>query len=80
LWVIRASIGDIQFSITRPDFIRFDRDDYSMPILARAFTGNWRKFPDRCYLQITGIYTFPDYLKGSTVVDFRPRDNINLSG
>jgi len=21
----------------------------------------WKEFPDRCYLQITGIYTFPDY-------------------
>jgi hypothetical protein len=51
-----------------------------MPILARGFTGNWRKFPDRCYLQITGIYTFPDYLKGSTFVDFKPKDNIGLSG
>ena len=24
----------------------------------------WKKFPERCYLQITGIYTFPDYLGG----------------
>ena len=23
----------------------------------------WEKYPDRCYLQITGIYTFPDYLE-----------------
>ena len=32
----------------------------------------WQKFPDRCYLQITGIYTFPDYLEGSVFVDFVP--------
>lgn len=30
----------------------------------------WDKFPDRCYLQVTGIYTFPDYLGGRTFVDF----------
>ena len=32
----------------------------------------WKKFPDRCYLQINGIYTFPDYLKGNTFADFAP--------
>lgn len=32
----------------------------------------WDKFPDRCYLQITGVYTFPDYLDGRTFVDFAP--------
>lgn len=30
----------------------------------------WEKFPDRCYLQITGIYTFPDYLTGQCFADF----------
>jgi hypothetical protein len=29
----------------------------------------WEKFPDRCYLQITGIYTFPDYLVGKNFYD-----------
>jgi hypothetical protein len=24
----------------------------------------WEKFPERCYLQITGVYSFPDYLYG----------------
>jgi hypothetical protein len=32
----------------------------------------WSKFPDRCYLQLNGIYTFPDYLNGRTFVDLRP--------
>ena len=31
----------------------------------------WERFPDRCYLQITGIYTFPDYLRGRCYADFR---------
>ncbi len=30
----------------------------------------WKKYPERCYLQINGIYTFPDYLGGKTFVDF----------
>ena len=30
----------------------------------------WAKFPDRCYLQVNGIYTFPDYLEGRVFSDF----------
>ena len=33
----------------------------------------WAKFPGRCYLQLNGIYTFPDYLDGMTFADFRPQ-------
>jgi len=29
----------------------------------------WVKFPDRCYLQITGVHTVPDYLQGKTFAD-----------
>ena len=29
----------------------------------------WDEYPERCYLQITGIYTFPDYLEGKTFYD-----------
>ncbi len=32
----------------------------------------WKKFPDRCFLQITGVYTFPNYLVGKIFADFRP--------
>lgn len=30
----------------------------------------WAKHPDRCHLQITGVYTFPDYLDGRCYADF----------
>ena len=30
----------------------------------------WDMYPDRCFLQITGIYSFPDYLDGRTFADF----------
>jgi len=29
----------------------------------------WSEYPDRCYLQVTGIFTFPDYLGGLTLKD-----------
>jgi hypothetical protein len=29
----------------------------------------WAKYPDRCYLQITGVYSFPDYLHGCCFAD-----------
>ena len=32
----------------------------------------WEKFPDRCFIQITGVYTFPDYLNGRTFADLAP--------
>jgi hypothetical protein len=33
--------------------------------------GDWAEFPGRCYLQITGVYSFPDYLEGLSLADFR---------
>jgi len=29
----------------------------------------WEKHPDRCYLQVTGVYSFPDYLGGKVLSD-----------
>jgi hypothetical protein len=36
----------------------------------------WKKFPERCFLQVNGVYTFPDYLDGKTFADFAPRQNL----
>jgi hypothetical protein len=33
----------------------------------------WDKYPDRCHLQITGVYSFPDYLDGKCFADFQPQ-------
>jgi hypothetical protein len=30
---------------------------------------HWEKFPDQCYVQITGVHTFPDYLDGRCFAD-----------
>lgn len=30
----------------------------------------WEKYPDRCFLQVTGVYSFPDYLNGRCFADF----------
>jgi hypothetical protein len=35
----------------------------------------WAKFPDRCFIQVTGVYTFPDYLGGRTFADFAPKSD-----
>jgi hypothetical protein len=43
-----------------------DRHVYLRIGLARG----WHLHPDRCYLQITGIHTFPDYLDGRCFADF----------
>lgn len=32
---------------------------------------HWAKHPERCYLQVNGIHTFPDYLQGKTFADLR---------
>lgn len=34
----------------------------------------WVKYPERCYLQITGVYSYPDYLDGRCFDDFTPSD------
>ncbi len=36
--------------------------------------GDWEKYPDRCYLQINGIYSFPDYLNERIFADFELAD------
>ena len=51
---------------------------YSAHVSSRTRSGpntlarGWQKFPERCYLQITGVYTFPDYLEGKIFTDFAP--------
>ena len=45
----------------------YGRDIYLRIGLARG----WKEHPDRCFLQVNGIYTFPDYLDGKTFVDFQ---------
>jgi len=37
----------------------------------------WAKFPDRCFLQVNGIYTFPDYLDGKIFIDFYEHANLS---
>ncbi len=37
-----------------------------------GLTRGWKEYPDRCFLQITAIHTFPDYLEGKVFADFIP--------
>lgn len=48
---------------------RLKRSDVYLRLgLARG----WKKFPGRCFLQVTAIHTFPDYLEGKTFADLSP--------
>ncbi len=40
------------------------------PYLRIGLSRGWKKFPECCFLQVNGIYTFPDYLRGKTFADF----------
>lgn len=42
-------------------------------LLRIGLARGWEEYPDRCYIQLTGVYTFPDYLAGRTFADFVPR-------
>ena len=39
--------------------------------LARPYSPSNGSDEPRCWLQVTGIYTFPDYLKGKSFIDFQ---------
>lgn len=38
-------------------------------LLRVGLARGWAEFPDRCYLQVTGVCTFPDYLDGRCFAD-----------
>lgn len=42
----------------------------SITYLRIGLARGWGNYPDRCHLQITGVYTFPDYLRGKCFADF----------
>ena len=48
-----------------------NRDVFLRIGLARG----WEEHPDRCYVQLTGVHTFPDYLEGRTFANFAPTNN-----
>jgi hypothetical protein len=33
----------------------------------------WKKYPERCFLQVNGVHTFPDYLEGKIFADMMSR-------
>ena len=43
-------------------------------LLRIGLARGWEEHPDRCYIQLTGVYTFPDYLEGKTFADFTPKE------
>jgi hypothetical protein len=48
------------------------------PVFLRiGLARGWERHPDRCYVQITGVYSFPDYLSGRCFADFAPAASTN---
>jgi hypothetical protein len=48
------------------------------PVFLRiGLARGWERHPDRCYVQITGVYSFPDYLSGRCFADFAPTSTTN---
>jgi hypothetical protein len=51
-------------------FLAAIHDRQAEVFLRIGLSRGWAKHPDRCYLQITGIHTCPDYLRGKCFADF----------
>jgi len=80
----RLSVTDLSFR-NYLDYLRIEHHQSSEEIEEKILTDlntksiflriglarHWERFPDRCYLQVTGIYTFPDYLHGKVFADFQ---------
>lgn len=50
---------------------RLNRELGGKPCYLRiGLARGWAAYPDRCYLQVTGVYPFPDYLQGRWFADF----------
>lgn len=79
----RLMVTDLAFRYRLDALV--DRDGLSYPAAARALLDRlqtpdvflrvglarrWAKHPDRCYLQVNGVYPFPDYLDGRCFADF----------
>lgn len=48
------------------------------PVFLRiGLARGWERHPDRCYVQVTGVYSFPDYLSGRCFADFAPAPDAN---
>ena len=60
------SSDEIAFALTR-------KLVSSQVYLRIGLARGWEQYPNCCFLQITGVYTFPDYLEGRTFADFKPK-------
>lgn len=56
--------------------LRTSEETYLRVGLAR----NWARRPGRCYLQVNGVYSFPDYLHGRCFADFVPPPSAVFGG
>ena len=70
--VKRESHGRLTVSSKLTSLLKSAKRIYLRLGLARPWAQP-RLCEKRCYLQVTGIYTFPDYLQGKSFADFLPQ-------
>ncbi|MDQ3692094.1 MAG: hypothetical protein M3464_00500 [Chloroflexota bacterium] len=51
-------------------FVQQSLQDAPDVFLRLGLARYWDQHPDRCYLQVNGVYSFPDYLDGRCFADF----------
>jgi len=61
----------IRMGVSPEDAARYLTDFFQKArlYLRIGLSRNWEKHPDRCFLQITGVHAFPDYLRGRCFAD-----------
>jgi hypothetical protein len=61
----KLSVEEVEIYVNNQIFSH--HDIYMRVGLARG----WANYPDRCFLQITGIFTFPEYLENHCFQEFQ---------
>jgi hypothetical protein len=87
----RLAVTDLAFRrfLEHTTLVKGKSRDEAAQLLAATLRGSrmflriglarsWKEYPDRCYLQITGVYSFPDYLEGRCFADFSPERKSEL--
>ena len=66
----RAEPGATAAAVDRT-LLQMLRDAHRLYLRIGLTRGTWAKYPGHCFLQITGVYPFPDYLNGCCFADLR---------
>jgi hypothetical protein len=72
---LRAFLDDLRDQSALPPIVAALRFETALKHAADVYlriglTRGWELYPNRCFLQITAVYAFPDYLSGRCYGDF----------